>query len=105
MTGTQKLMVTVVTLFIAFSRLTAVSQSMWEWDEALFTSAVREYDVTQHHPHPPGYPLHIGVAKLLRPIAGDDFRAVQSVVVIAAMLLFPALFALARIAFGGSPVA
>ncbi len=101
MTGTQKLIVVAVTLFIAFSRMTAVSKSMWEWDEALFTAGVHEYDVTQHHPHPPGYPLHVGMAKMIRPFAGDDFRAVQSVVVIAAMFLFPALFGLARaIGFG-----
>jgi hypothetical protein len=96
MTGAQKLIVVAVTLFIALSRMTAVSKSMWEWDEALFSSGVREYDVTQHHPHPPGYPVHMAAAKLVRLVVDDDFRAVQAVVVLGSMFLFPALFFLCR---------
>jgi hypothetical protein len=96
MSGSQKLIVVAVTLFIALSRMSAVSKSMWEWDEALFSSGVREYDVTQHHPHPPGYPLHMAAAKLVRLVVDDDFRAVQAVVIFASMFLFPALFFLCR---------
>ena len=81
---------------IALTRLLAVSRSLWDWDEALFTMGVRGYDVTQHHPHPPGYPLFVLAAKLVHFIVRDELRSLQVVVVLAAMALFPALFALAR---------
>ena len=81
---------------VAATRLLAVSRSLWDWDEALFVLGVRGYDVAQHHPHPPGYPLFIAAAKLVHVIVADEFRALQAVVVLAAMALFPALFALAR---------
>jgi hypothetical protein len=80
---------------IALTRLYALSRSLWDWDEALFSMAVRAYDVTWHHPHPPGFPLFIAAAKLLRPLVHSDFRAVQAVTLLGAIALFPALFALA----------
>ncbi len=49
-------------LVVALSRLVAVSRSLWDWDEALFCLAIGEYDVTQHHPHPPGFPLYVAMA-------------------------------------------
>ena len=50
---------------------------MWDWDEALFCLGMRSYDVTNHHPHPPGFPVFIATAKLLRLIIPSDFRALQ----------------------------
>ena len=69
---------------------------MWEWDEALFALAMKEYDVPSHHPHPPGYPLFILAAKAFRLVIHSDFRALQMVTLVAAMTLFPLAFALAR---------
>ncbi|HKO58759.1 MAG TPA: hypothetical protein VJ276_23030, partial [Thermoanaerobaculia bacterium] len=65
-------------------------------DEALFCLGLRAYDVTSHHPHPPGFPIYIAAAKIARVFTHDDFRALQAVNLIAAMLLFPAVFLLAR---------
>jgi hypothetical protein len=81
---------------VAFTRVYAMSKSLWDSDEALFCSALRSYDVTQHHPHPPGFPLFIAAAHVMRMVTSSDFRALQAVSVIAAMLLFPLAFALAR---------
>jgi hypothetical protein len=81
---------------VALTRFLAVSRSMWDWDEALFTLGVRGYDVVQHHPHPPGYPLFIAAAKLVHLVVRDEFRSLQAVVVAAAIALFPALFFLGR---------
>ncbi|HKR65648.1 MAG TPA: hypothetical protein VJZ00_18095 [Thermoanaerobaculia bacterium] len=86
----------VLWLIIIASRIPAVSKSLLDWDETLFASGVREYDVTIHHPHPPGYPLFIAAAKLLRPLVSSDFRAVQGIATLASALLFPAAFLLAR---------
>lgn len=69
---------------------------MWDWDEALFCLGVRHYDVVQHNPHPPGFPLFIAAAKLVRPLADSDFRALQIVTVAGAIALLPVLFALGR---------
>jgi len=86
-----------LTIVIALTRLLAISHGLFEWDEALFSLGVRDYDVVQHHPHPPGYPLFIGAAKVVHALGvTNEFRAVQVIVTLCAMLLFPALFFLAR---------
>lgn len=78
---------------VAITRLFAISKTLWDWDEALFVLALREYDVAAYHPHPPGFPLFIAFAKLL-PL--DEFRALQTIVVIASLFVFPAAWLLAR---------
>ncbi|HYS52172.1 MAG TPA: glycosyltransferase family 39 protein [Thermoanaerobaculia bacterium] len=80
----------------AIARLLALSRSAWDWDEALFISAVRDYDVTEHHPHPPGFPLFIASAKVLAAAGLSEFRALQTVVLIAAILLVPAMLLFGR---------
>src|SRR5204863_7668414 len=57
---------------------------------------MRAYDVASHHPHPPGFPVYIAAAKIARLFTSSDFRALQAVNLIAAVLLFPAMFMLAR---------
>ena len=96
MANYQRLLLVIVSILVGASRLTAISQTMWEWDEAQFASAVRSYDVALHHPHPPGYPLFIAAAKLAHFVVADEFRSLQVVVVAASLLLFPLLFAFAR---------
>lgn len=92
----QKLVVGVFTIVVAISRLFALSASQLDWDESLFASGVRGYDVTKQHPHPPGYPLFILFAKIARWFTHDDFRSLRAVVAIASVLLFPATFFLLR---------
>ncbi len=96
LTRTQRNIVIGIAVVVALTRIAALSRTLWDWDEALFCMGVREYDVPSHHPHPPGYPLFVAAAKLVRLVIHNDFRAVQAVVLIAACALFPALFALAR---------
>jgi hypothetical protein len=83
-------------LVCAASRFLAMARSMWDWDEALFCLGMRSYDVTMHHPHPPGFPVYIGMAKVLRLVIPSDFRALQAVNLIAGVLVFPAMYLLAR---------
>jgi hypothetical protein len=89
-------LVVALTVVVAATRFLAISAAPWEWDEILFASGVRDYDVAVHHPHPPGSPLFIAAAKIFALLGLTDFRALQVVVVIGSMLLFPAVYALGR---------
>jgi hypothetical protein len=96
LTSRQRNLVVILGLFVALTRLYAISHSMWDWDEALFATALHHYDVAQHHPHPPGFPLFFALAKLARMVVHDDFHALRAISVASALLMFPAIFALAR---------
>src|SRR5712691_127235 len=96
LTFRQRAIYWTVAAFCALSRFAAMARSMWDWDEALFCLGMRSYDVTNHHPHPPGFPVFIGTAKVLRLIIPSDFRALQAINLVAGVLLFPAMFMLAR---------
>ena len=90
------------TAFAAITRWPALSRTLWDWDEALFALALRDYDVAAFHPHPPGFPLFIALAKL---IPADSFHALQTIVFIASLFVFPAMFFLARTLHASVPVA
>jgi hypothetical protein len=95
LTARQKRILLACSLAIALTRFAAVAGSLFDWDEALFVSGVQSYDIGLHHPHPPGFPLFIAVAKLLHAIGIEEFRALQAIVVFGSCLLFPALVLLA----------
>lgn len=84
------------TILVAATRLLAIARTPWDWDEILFSLGMRDFDVVKHHPHPPGFPLFIALAKVIRVVAPTDFRALQAINVIAAMLILPATFFLCR---------
>jgi hypothetical protein len=96
LTSRERLIFWIVAAVCALSRFAAMARTLWWWDEALFCLGVRSYDVTQHHPHPPGFPIFVGAAKLLRLVIDSDFHALQAIGIAAGMLLFPALYLLAR---------
>ena len=96
MTRRQRWIVAVLTVAIAATRIYALSRSLWDWDEALFSVGVRSYDVVQHHPHPPGFPLFIATAKLFTLIGFREFRALQLVAIAASCLIVPATIFLGR---------
>lgn len=83
-------------LLVTLTRIAFASRSLWDWDEALFSYAMIDYDVTQHHPHPPGFPLFIALARLVRPFVSSEFAALQGVSVIGAIALFPIMLLLGR---------
>ena len=93
LTRAERIAAWVLAFVVAATRWPAVSLTLWDWDEALFALALRDYDVVGHHPHPPGFPLFIAIAKLI-PL--DGFHALQSVTVCSSLFVFPAMFFLAR---------
>ena len=97
LTDWQRRILWIAAFLTALTRVYAMARSPWDWDEMQFAWGVREYDVGgAHHPHPPGFPLFMLAANLVRPFLASDFRAVQFVSLIAACALFPLAFALAR---------
>ncbi|HEX6179256.1 MAG TPA: DUF2079 domain-containing protein [Thermoanaerobaculia bacterium] len=96
LTNRQRAIFWTVAAISAATRFLAQARSLWDWDESLFCLAMRDYDVTSHHPHPPGFPVYIAFAKLLRLIVASDFHALQALNLIAGVLAFPAVYLFAR---------
>ena len=93
MEARQRALIVAATLVTAVTRWLALSRTMWDWDESLFMLALRHYDVAAHHPHPPGFPLFIALAHLIRL---DAFHALQAIAFVASIAIVPAMFLLAR---------
>ena len=68
----QRIVFWTTAVVCAASRFLAMARSMWDWDEALFSLGMRSYDVTLHHPHPPGFPVYIAIGKILRLVFASD---------------------------------
>jgi hypothetical protein len=83
-------------LVAALSRVFALARTPWDWDELLFMRALDHFDVASHRPHPPGFPLFIGAAKIIRALGAGDFHALQALNFIAAIAIVPATVFLCR---------
>ena len=48
-------------------------RSLWldDWDSVLFAQALDGIDLRMHHPHPPGYPVYVFLARVLYWFLGD----------------------------------
>jgi hypothetical protein len=92
----QRTWLIVATIVSGAARLLAVARSPWDWDEMLFLLGMRQYDVSLHHPHPPGFPLYIAAAKAIAFFGVPDFRSLQVLSVVAGVLLLPCAFLLCR---------
>ncbi|HET9226337.1 MAG TPA: glycosyltransferase family 39 protein [Thermoanaerobaculia bacterium] len=86
---------------VAAVRLLTLPESLWEWDEVLFVRGILDFDPLHHSPHPPGYPLLIGLGKALTWITGDPFTSLVALSVISSCVGFVAL-AVAFQSFSGS---
>jgi hypothetical protein len=95
-TAGEKLTAWLIGVSVAVTRWLAMARTPWDSDEGLFLSALRHYDVTAHHPHPPGFPLFIGAAKLFTLAGVPDFRALQILSFAAAVAIVPAMLFLGR---------
>jgi hypothetical protein len=82
-TRTQRLTGAVLgALFLAL-HLPFLPPSLEDLDSINFALGIRHYDVSQHQPHPPGYPLYIGAAKLLHAAGLSEVHALSLLGVIA----------------------
>jgi hypothetical protein len=85
-----------------------LAPSLEDVDSINFALGIRDFDVAEHQPHPPGYPLFILTAKIAAAVAGSEVRALSGLGVLAgalaAFVLIGMLRALDR-GEAGQPVA
>ncbi|MDQ6799759.1 MAG: hypothetical protein M3041_02875, partial [Acidobacteriota bacterium] len=84
------------TLVAAVSRWFALARTPWDWDEVLFMLSLDHFNVAQHRPHPPGFPLYVLAAKVIRKFGFGDFHALQALSFLGAIAIVPAMFFLCR---------
>lgn len=104
------------------SRLPFVAGMLFEWDSALYASAVEhgfhvDTEIAAERPHPPGYLFYLALARAMRFVTGDSNAALVAVAVLASGAATAALYVLARrwttrsvaaaaaLAFAASPLA
>ena len=76
---------------VLLSRLLALPRTPWEEDEFRFIAGVARFDPLHHHPHPPGFPLFIGLGKLVNLLVRDPFTSLIALAVVADVVAFVAL--------------
>src|SRR5437764_743340 len=73
------------------TRILTAPKTPWENDEFLFAEAVKKFDPSNYHPHPPGYPLFVLLGKAVNEFVHDPWRALMIVSIVAAPVGFVAL--------------
>jgi hypothetical protein len=79
--------------------------SLEDLDSINFALGIRHFDVAEHQPHPPGYPVYIAAAKALNAAFGNEIVALSLLSLVAAALGVLAIAALFRRLDPDRPVA
>src|SRR2546429_2183197 len=69
---------------------------LYNWDAVQFALALREYDVSKHQHHPPGYILYVGLGRIVNAWLGDPAAAYALLAVVFSGLTTFVVFYLAR---------
>jgi hypothetical protein len=69
-----------VTLLV---RLPFVARRLWDHDSVQFALGVVDFDLAAHQPHPPGYPLYVGLLKGLAAFGMTPLHAMVAVSLLA----------------------
>jgi hypothetical protein len=77
-------------IVVLASRLATMPKTFWEGDELLFAAGIQRFDPWSSRPHPPGYPLYIGLGKFFG-LFLTPFAALVTISVIACVIGFIAL--------------
>jgi len=67
-----------------------------EGDVANYLLAIDSFNLQQHRPHPPGYPLYVIAGRALAALTGDPHRGLVVLSALFAALALPAVWLLAR---------
>jgi len=71
-------------VIVLVSLILTAPRTPWENDEFLFAEAVRNFDPSRYHPHPPGYPLLVIIGKVFGAVVHDPWRALVLFSIVAA---------------------
>ncbi len=66
------------------------------WDSVLIALAMERYNVVEARPHPPGYPVYVGLARLLDPLFVDENATLIALSILFAVGAVALLYVLAR---------
>ncbi len=72
--GREKYIISIF-LVALLMRLLFLSPWLEDWDSVQFALALHTYSLTDHQPHPPGYPLYVMLGKLFYFFFRDDTQA------------------------------
>ena len=105
----EGLRVSAVTLggfvLLVLVRALTLPGSLWELDEMLFALSLERFEPLAHHPHPPGYPLLVGLGNLFELVFGDPFRSLVALSFVSSLVSYPALVSAFRRITGEERVA
>jgi hypothetical protein len=87
-------------LFLAL-HLPFLPQSLEDLDSVNFALGIRDFDVANHQPHPPGYPLFILAAKALHLVVGSEAHVLSLLNILAGAAGICALAVFVRRLDGG----
>lgn len=91
---------TIGVLTIIATRWLYHAHYLYHWDSVQFALAINNFDLSAHQPHPPGYILYVGIAKLLNYFVHDTNLALIILGIIASVIGFLLVYQLGREAFG-----
>ena len=63
-------LVAALALVFALAHVPFLASSLEDIDSVNFALGVRHFDVAQHQPHPPGYPIYMALGKAAKAVAG-----------------------------------
>jgi hypothetical protein len=66
----------------ALIRLPFTMDRMWDHDSVQFALGVEKYDLAAHHPHPPGYPVWIGILKVLAALGIEPLHGMVALAIL-----------------------
>ncbi len=88
-------------VLVGLVRALTLPRSLWEMDEFLFSSAVGRFNPLSHRPHPPGYPLTVGLGKLFALVFHNHFVSLVALAVVSSLVGYWALVVAFRRIAGG----
>lgn len=86
-------------------RVFTLPGSLWEFDEMLFALSLERFEPWAYHPHPPGYPLLVGLGNLFGIVFRDPFRSLVALSFVSSLVSYPALVSAFRRIAGSEQVA
>jgi hypothetical protein len=87
---------------VAAVRALTLPRSLWEMDEFLFSGAIGRFAPLHHRPHPPGYPLTVGLGKLFALVFHSHFVSLVALAVVSSLVGYWALVVAFRRIAGGA---